>query len=126
MVPLQEANLEAAFKGAGPWQLFGGSLGVATQPEQPGLPMALLPPPKAAAAPLTVLHTGAAGTKNSTAAAICPQVIPAHWGSQAEQDTSTADPVGIAVDALVMLARCNPALPLHMLHPAGTQSSDPR
>ena len=126
MVPLQEADLEAAFKGAGPWQLFGGSLGVATQPEQPGLPTATLPPPKAAADPLTVSRTGAAGIKNSTAAALFPQAIPAYWGSQAEQDTNTADPVGIAVDALVMLARCNPALPVPMLHPVGTQSSDPR
>ena len=79
----------SAFKGAGPWQLFEF---VPTQPEQSAPQMAALLP-LAAAAPRPMQH-------NSTAAAAFSQAIPAHWGSQAEQDTGPADLVGILMTCL--------------------------
>ena len=105
MVPVQEADLEAAIKGAGPWQPLDGSLVVPTQPEQPALQTAMLPPHIAAAASKTMQQIGTAGIQKSTAAAAFLQGIPAQWGSQTEQDTGATDPVGAAIDLLVTLAR---------------------
>ena len=81
----------SAFQSACPWLL---SDCVPTQPEQPALQIAALPP-LAAAAPTPMQHNGTAGIKNSTAAAALSQGIPAHWGSQAEHDTGPADLVGM-------------------------------